>query len=103
RLPEALRALQSGKLPRKAGLILVRHGAEYELTLQAETLQVSGASLPKAEGVRLSPFENKIARLESIRHLAQTLDLLFDAYLRRRTSSVWSDDLGRIRRWLQAA
>jgi hypothetical protein len=103
RLPEALRALQAGKLPRKAGMILVRHGADYELTLQAESLQVSSASLPKAEGVRLSTAETKIARLESLRHLAQTLDLLFDAYLRRRTSSAWTDELGRIRRWLQAA
>jgi hypothetical protein len=103
RLPEALRALQSGKLPRKAGMILVRQGAEYELTLQAESLQVAGLSLPKAEGVRLSPFETKLTRLESLRHLSQTLDLLFDAFLRRRTSSAWTDDLGRIRRWLQAA
>ena len=46
RLPEAFRALQAGKLPRKAGLILVRHGAQYELTLQAETLAVSGARCP---------------------------------------------------------
>ncbi len=49
RLPEAFRALQAGKLPRKAGMILVRHGAQYELTLQAETLAVSGAALPKPE------------------------------------------------------
>ncbi len=49
RLPEALRALQAGKLPRKAGMILVRHGAQYELTLQAETLAVSGAALPKPD------------------------------------------------------
>jgi hypothetical protein len=103
RLPEAFRALQSGKLPRKAGMILVRQGAEYELTLQAESFQVAGAALPKAEGVRLSPFETKVTRLESLRHLAQTLDLLFDAFLRRRTTAGWNEDLGRIRRWLQAA
>ena len=57
RLPEAFRALQSGKLPRKAGLILVRHGAQYELTLQAETLAVSGALLPKAEEGKLAANE----------------------------------------------
>jgi hypothetical protein len=34
-----------GKLPRKAGLILVRHGEQYELTLQAETFAVSGAKI----------------------------------------------------------
>ncbi len=102
RLPEALRALQSGKLPRKAGLIMARQGSQYELTLQAETLAVSNASLPKAEG-KLAPHESRIHRLESLRHLAQTLDLLFAAYLSRRMSSAWSDELGRIESWLRAA
>src|SRR5262249_56911121 len=42
RLPEARRAIQAGKLPRKAGLTLVRHDQQYELTLQAETLAITG-------------------------------------------------------------
>jgi hypothetical protein len=103
RLPEAFRALQAGKLPRKAGMVLVRHGVQYELTLQAETLAVSGAGLPKPDVPRLSPHETRLARLDSLRHLTQTLDLLFQAYLTRRTSSNWTTELGRIRRWLQAA
>jgi hypothetical protein len=103
RLPEAFRALQAGKLPRKAGMVLVRQGADYELTLQAETLAVTGAALPKPEDRRLSPHDARIARLEGVRHLADTIDLLFQAYLNRRTSSKWIDELGRIRRWLQAA
>jgi hypothetical protein len=101
RLPEAFRALQAGKMPRKAGLILVRHGAQYELTLQAETLAVSGANLPKPEGV--SGREAQVARVDGLRHLVETLDLLYDAYGRRRTGPDWSADLHRIRRWLQAA
>ena len=40
RLPEARRAIQSGKLPRKTGITLVRHDQQYDLTLQAETLSV---------------------------------------------------------------
>jgi hypothetical protein len=103
RLPEALRALQAGKLPRKAGMILVRHGAQYELTLQAETLAVSGAALPKPDDDGLSRLDQKIARIDSLRHLTETLDLLFQAYLLRRAGSGWTDELGRIRRWLQAA
>ena len=103
RLPEAFRALQAGKLPRKAGMILVRQGAQYELTLQAETLAVSGAALPKPEDEHLARHEQKMARIESLRHLTETLDLLFAAYLLRRTGAGWNDELGRIRRWLQAA
>jgi hypothetical protein len=101
RLPEAFRALQAGKLPRQAGLIVVRHGAQYELTLQAETLAVSGALLPKAEGA--AGREAHVARVDSLRHLVETLDLLYDAYGRRRTGPDWSGELGRIRRWLRAA
>jgi recombination associated protein RdgC len=103
RLPEALRALQAGKLPRKAGMIVVRHGAQYELTLQAETLAVSGAAIPKPDDEGLSRHEQRIARIDSLRHLTETLDLLFEAYLLRRTGTGWTDELGRIRRWLQAA
>jgi hypothetical protein len=101
RLPEAFRALQAGKLPRKAGLVLVRHGVQYELTLQAETLAVSGALLPKAEGA--SGREARGARIDSLRHLVESLDLLFDAFLTRRAGPDWPGELGRIRRWLSAA
>jgi hypothetical protein len=103
RLPEAFRALQAGKLPRKAGMVLVRQGAQYDLTLQAETLAVSGAALPKPEDDGLSRHEQRMARIDSLRHLAESLDLLFQAYLLRRTGAGWTDELGRIRRWLQAA
>ena len=101
RMPEAFRALQAGKLPRRAGLIVVRQDQQYELTLQAETLAVSGANLPKLEGG--SAHEIQWARVDSLRHLVETLDLLYDAYGRRRTGPEWSMELGRIRRWLQAA
>ncbi|WP_435006381.1 hypothetical protein P12x_003958 [Tundrisphaera lichenicola] len=101
RLPEAFRAIQAGKLPRKAGLILVRHGSQYELTLQAETLAVTGAALPKIEGV--SGHDLQVARIDALRHLVETLDLLYDAYGRCRTGPDWTGELGRIRRWLQAA
>jgi len=101
RLPEAFRALQAGKLPRKAGLILVRHGQQYELTIQAETLAVSSANLPKIEGA--SGRELHEARVDALRQLVETLDLLYDAYGRHRTGPQWGDVLGRIRNWLSAA
>jgi hypothetical protein len=103
RLPEALRALQAGKLPRKAGMVLVRHDAQYELTLQAETLTVSGLALPKPDLAGLSRLESRLARLESIRHITTTLDLLFQTFLSRRAGSGWKEEVLRIRRWLQAA
>jgi hypothetical protein len=101
RLPEAFRALQSGKLPRKSGMRFVRQGQDYEFVLQAETLNISGLALPKLEGARGD--ELRWGRVESLRHFAETLDLLFDAFATRRIGAEWSSDLGRIRRWLTTA
>ena len=101
RLPEAFRALQSGKLPRKAGLLLERHGLAYELTLQAESFSVSGLALPRPEG--LSGSELRVARIESLRHVVETLDLLYSSFILRRSGNDWTGELGRIRGWLTAA
>jgi hypothetical protein len=99
RLPEARRAIQAGKLPRKVGLTIVRHDHQYELTLQAETLAVSGARLPAPEATEdRARLEERITQL---RHLLETLDLLYDAFSERRTSDLWPRELARVQKWLQ--
>jgi len=98
RLPEARRAIQLGKLPRKVGMTVVRHDRQYELTLHAETLAITGAKLPAPEE------DNDRARLEArignLRHLLETLDLLYDAFGTRRFGAHWNKDLGRLQKWL---
>ena len=99
-LPEAAQAIRSGKLPRKAGLILVRHGQQYELTLQAETFAVSGAKIQideDAEGRGI--LED---RIDSLRGLRETLDLLFQGFCVQRVGENWSSDLKQMRAWLKA-
>lgn len=98
RLPEAKRAIQSGKLPRKLGLTLVRHESQYEFALGAETLAVSGAKLPppSEEHARAKLEE----RVNQLRHLVESLDLLYDAFGRQRFGPPWSDTLPRMQRWL---
>jgi hypothetical protein len=98
-LPEARRAIQAGKLPRQAGLTLVRHDQQYEFTLQAESLCFSGAKLPPTEeGEERVRQEERVGQL---RHLIVTVDLLYDAFLKRRLSSEWSKELERMQKWLQ--
>ena len=98
RLPEARRAVQGGKLPRKSGLILVRQETQYELTLSAETLAVSGAKIPAPEA------SEERARLEErvtqLRHLVETMDLLYDAFGNVRASDDWSKELAKVQKWL---
>jgi hypothetical protein len=98
KLPEALRAVQAGKLPRKVGMTLVRQDQSYELTLQAETLAITGARLPVPEG------EEERARLEErvtqVRHLLETLDLVYGAFCQRRLGEHWNKELAKMKRWL---
>ncbi len=98
RLPEAKRAVQAGKLPRKLGLTLVRHDQQYEFALQAETLAVSAAKLPppaeESDRARLDE------RVTQIRALTETLDLLYDAFGQRRFGEGWPKELAKVQKWL---
>jgi hypothetical protein len=98
RLPEARRAIQAGKLPRKAGLTLVRHDRQYEFTLSAESLGVSGARLPAPEEADARAQLEE--RMNILRHFLETLDLLYDAFGRLRTGEEWHKELGKIKKWL---
>ena len=98
RLPEARRAIQSGKLPRKIGLTLVRHEAQYELTLQAESLAVSGARLPAPEA------SEERAASGRTHHAAAAFvgDARFALrrLQRRRAGDSWSKELAKMQKWL---
>ncbi len=100
RLPEAKRAIQSGKLPRKLGLTLVRHNYQYELTLHAETLAVGSAKLPPPPDDVTDTRARLDDRADKLRHLVETLDLLYDVFGRQRFGKAWAETLPRMQRWL---
>jgi recombination associated protein RdgC len=97
RLPEAMRAVQAGKLPRKCGLTLLRHDATVELTLHAETLAVTGAKLPPCEETGRFAVEERIGQ---VRSLIETLDLMYDAFGNVRCGSAWAKELAQMQKWL---
>lgn len=99
RLPEARRAAQAGKLPRRAGLILVHHDQQYTLTLHAETLAVGSAKLPKSDDATTGR-EALEARVTAIRGLVAALDWLYGAFLKLRLGSGWADALAGMQKWL---
>jgi len=98
RLPEALHALKFGKLPRRSGLMLVRHGMHYDFVLQAETFGVSGGRIKFPEEEDMGAIEP--LRVDGLRGLVETLDLTYGAFLERRVGSGWDADVKQIRRWL---
>src|SRR5690606_17601865 len=94
--------IRSGKLPRKAGLILVRYGDQYELVLQPETFSVSGAKIQTDE--REDPSDGRGAledRIENLRGLNETINLLYHAFCEKRIGKSWSGELAQMQRWLK--
>ncbi len=98
KLPEAIQAIRAGKLPRKAGLTLVRHNQQFDLTLQAETFGISGAKIQADEADDIS--EIRVNRIESIRNLGETVDLMLASFCERRINKKWNNELEQMRRWL---
>jgi hypothetical protein len=99
-LPEAMQAIRSGKLPRRAGMTIVRHGQQYDLTIQPETFMISGAKIhvddtSEGDAVRED-------RVDSVRSLHETVDLLFRAFCEQRVGKSWSSELEQISRWLKS-
>jgi len=101
RLPESRRAIQSGKLPRKIGLTLVRHNEQYELTLHAETLAVGSGKLPAMDESITEARAKLDERATQIRSFIETLDLLYDAFCLKRFGKEWESELAGMQKWLK--
>jgi hypothetical protein len=99
RLPEAHHAIKAGKLPRKSGLMLVREGIQYEFVLQAESFAVSSGKIKLPENDDQGESPNDV-RIDALRSLAESIDLLFAAFCERRLRKQWDADLKQMRRWL---
>ena len=98
RMPEAMDALRTGKVPRKAGLIMDAHGSQYTLTLQCEQFAIAGLQMPEVEDAD-SPrtlFEERITQL---RDFVKSVDSLYAAFLNVRLSG-WDGVKVAIRKWL---
>jgi len=100
-LPEAGLAIRMGKLPRKAGLMLIRNGEQYDLTLQAETFGVGAGRISNPGGVTSGEPKELTDRIESIRQMTDTLDFLFEAFCAKRIGKAWKSESNQLTAWLQ--
>jgi hypothetical protein len=97
-LPEAMQAIRSGKLPRKAGMTLVRQGEQYDLAIQPEGFMIGGAKIQVENASEGGVRED---RVESVRNLHETIDLLFRAFCEQRVGKNWNGELTQIGQWLK--
>ncbi len=99
RMPEARDGLRTGKVPRRAGLVLEANGRIFSATVNAETLALSGTKLPDVENAD-SPRVVFEQRIEMLRDVAQMLDGLVETFLQVRGGSGWEGQIGQMRRWI---
>jgi hypothetical protein len=99
RMPEAMDGLRSGKVPRKAGLVIESSGSQFNLTLAAESLSIAALQLPKVEEAETPRvlFEERIAML---RDFCKIIESLYGSFLKLRTSSAWEGHVTAIRKWI---
>ena len=97
-MPEARHALRSGKVPRKLGLTLDGPAA-YTLTLTGESLAVSSLTLPDVEEAD-TPRVLFEERINLLRDFGQTIDALFDEFLKVRAGGQWLTLTRDIRAWI---
>jgi hypothetical protein len=100
RMPEALDALRSAKVPRKMGLLLDT-GQQFSLTLNAETLAISSARLPEVEDAE-TPRVLLEERVMLMRDLWRAIDHLFGTFLKHRGGGGWESQSAAIRKWIAA-
>jgi hypothetical protein len=101
RLPETRRALASGKVPRKAGMMSVISGSAYEFTFDAESFAFGGLKLPDVEDAE-SPrvlFEERIGLL---RDFIKGMTDAFDTFVALRTSDGWPQVIKDIFGWIKS-
>ena len=100
-LPEAALAVKMGKLPRKAGLTLVRNELQFDFALQSEMFSVGSARIRAADESAVMSHE-LVDRISNVRELADTIDYLFQAFCEVRLGERWNTELRKVKKWLES-
>ncbi|HEY1683404.1 MAG TPA: hypothetical protein VGG19_01460 [Tepidisphaeraceae bacterium] len=97
-MPEAMDALRSGKVPRKASMIL-NDGGQYYFGFNAESFAFSAMKLPEVEDAENDRvlFEERIGLL---REGCKAIDAAYASFLKLRCASGWESAAGKIRKWI---
>jgi hypothetical protein len=99
RMPEARDGLRSGKVPRKAGLVLDAHKQQWSLSLNPEQMSIGSARLPDIEDADTPRVEFE-ERIGLLRDLCKVLDGLYATFLKQRASSGWEGHVNGVRKWI---
>ncbi|MBW2623877.1 MAG: hypothetical protein JRD68_13300 [Deltaproteobacteria bacterium] len=103
---EARTAVRRGKKISKARLRVTLNGQEYRLTINAETLEITGLRLPRTLDMAEEEDDGLagrfLDRVALINEITELVNGLFAHYLEIRLTERWPErELPEIRRWLK--
>lgn len=78
---------------------MTRLGVHYEFVLPAEPFALSAGKITFPANDE-DPSDLQASRLDGMRTLVETLDLIYGNFCERRLSKAWEDDVKKIRSWL---
>ena len=98
---EAGEALSTGKLPRKVGLRVVFEQNEWVMTIDSNTLALSGVKLPAQ--VSQGSEELFYERMRLLEQVHELVEALYAHFLGVRLSPAWATDVApALRAWVQS-
>ena len=98
---EASEALSTGKLPRKVGLRVVFEQSEWVMTIDSNTLALSGVKLPAQ--VSQGSEELFYERMRLLEQIHDLVTALYGHFLGVRLSPAWASDVApALRAWVQS-
>jgi recombination associated protein RdgC len=98
---EAGEALSTGKLPRKVGLRVVFEQNEWVMTIDSNTLALSGVKLPAQ--VSQGSEELFYERMRLLEQVHELVEALYAHFLGVRLSPAWAADVApALRAWVQS-
>lgn len=100
RAPEALRALQIGKWPRKAGLVIAAGEETWQASLQGDRWQVSALRIEPPKENPKSIREVIEHRLDSLSRFDAVVLALFQQFLEARAGGSWTAERRRMSEWI---
>ena len=104
-LTEGRTALKQGKKVKEARIQLHKGELQWEFTFKADDFRFQSLRLPQMMSLseESEGLEGRILeRVALVQEIMETMDALFDLFLKERCSPDWKDEaLARIRRWIR--
>lgn len=107
-LREARTGLRTGKKLEQARLRIVKGEYEWQVTMGATLFEYRSVRPPKTDASTQDPQQSELAaeglvleRIFLFEELLRIIDDLYRFYLEVRTSDSWSDELAKVRIWVQ--